>query len=732
MKAGVQSLPTVRFLGRLSLAAGLALWLLAPPAAVAEEGEWPREIVSAGMKVVMYLPQVESYEGDRLAARAAVSVTRKGEDPVFGAVWFEARTLTDRDTREIRFSEIRVAKLNFPETEPARIRELADLLEEEMPKWELAMTQDQLLAMLDLLERERKAAESLKADPPKVRFSRKPAVLVLFDGDPQLRKVEGTPYMRVVNTPFFVAFDTSTKKYYLKGGETWYGASEALGPWRPGAKPPGGIVKLVPKEEPPPKDAPKFDAPPEIVVSTEPAELVVTDGEPKFTPIPGTDLMFVTNTVSDLFLEVGSQRNYLLLSGRWFVAKSFDGPWTFVPADRLPADFGKIPPESPKGNVRVFVAGTREAKDAVLDAQIPQTAKVKRGTFEIDPRYDGDPRFEGIPGTPLAYAANAELPVIRYGSRFYLCSEGVWYVSVTPKGPWEVATEVPAEFQAIPPEVPVYYVKYVYVYDYTPDFVFVGYYPGYLGCYIWGPTIVYGTGYWYRPWYGPVYYYPRPVTYGFRVSYSSVTGGWYFGFGIGTTYPVGWFSFTVSTGPAYGWWGPAGYRPVYVNVRRPTYVNINAVRPVRPVPYQNVYGRPARPGKARPGNVVSTYERRPAPPPRGRPEVPARPAPGPAQRPARPEAARPSPRPNDVYTDREGNVYRKDDEGWKARDRSGWDRPEPSRTPAFEKNRPDLERQNRARDYGTQRSRQYERSTGGGSPRGGGAVVPRGGGGRMR
>ena len=41
--------------------------------------------------------------------------------------------------------------------------------------------------------------------------------------------------------------------------------------------------------------------------------------------------------------------------------------------------------------------------------------------------------------------------------------------------------------------------KYAYVYDVTPQVVYVGCTPGYYGTYVWGPTIVYGTGYWYRP-----------------------------------------------------------------------------------------------------------------------------------------------------------------------------------------------------------------------------------------
>ena len=42
--------------------------------------------------------------------------------------------------------------------------------------------------------------------------------------------------------------------------------------------------------------------------------------------------------------------------------------WTYVGSDRLPAAFARIPLGSAKADVRVFVAGTDEAREAVLDA----------------------------------------------------------------------------------------------------------------------------------------------------------------------------------------------------------------------------------------------------------------------------------------------------------------------------------------------------------------------------
>ena len=113
--------------------------------------------------------------------------------------------------------------------------------------------------------------------------------------------------------------------------------------------------------------------------------------------------------------------------------------------------------------------------------------------------------------------------------------------------------------EKIPPSNPVYNVKYVYIYDTTPTVVYVGYTPGYTGCYVYGSTVVYGTGYHYSGWHG-TYYYPRPATYGFAVRYNPWTG-WSVGFGMSYGAPTGWYSF-------HGYWGPHHYVPP-VHYHRP-------------------------------------------------------------------------------------------------------------------------------------------------------------------
>ena len=219
---------------------------------------------------------------------------------------------------------------------------------------------------------------------------------------------------------------------------------------------------------------------------------------------------------------------YVLLSGRWFRAKTTTGPWTFVPADELPKGFADIPPASDIGGIRTSVAGTVEAEEALLDAQIPQTAAIKRSEAKLSVVYSGTPEFKKIPDTNVSYAINTATQVLLIDGVFYAVDNGVWFVANTANGPWAVADEIPSdEIAKIPPSAPVYNTTYVHVYHSTPDVVYVGYTPGYLWAFSYHGVPVYGSGWYYPPYPGPVYY-PRPPTWGMHVGYNPWTG-WNFG-----------------------------------------------------------------------------------------------------------------------------------------------------------------------------------------------------------
>ena len=83
----------------------------------------------------------------------------------------------------------------------------------------------------------------------------------------------------------------------------------------------------------------------------------------------------------------------------------------------------------------------------------------------------------------------------------------------------------------IPASSPLYNVTYVRVYETEPDAVWYGYTAGYTSGFLAWDTYVYGTGWYYPPYwydwsgYGPIYY-PRPVTWGMGAYYNPVRGAY--------------------------------------------------------------------------------------------------------------------------------------------------------------------------------------------------------------
>ena len=626
--------------------------------------DWPREIEAPKAKVVIYQPQLENFTYNKLQARAAVSVTKEGEkDPKFGAIWVLARVSTDKNTRMVELLDVKITAVKFPNATKSDESRLSQFLEKEIPKWNLQLSLDRLISSLELADKKVSAETKLKNTPPRIIFVTYPAVLVLIDGEPKLKKIENSSLKYIINTPYFIVLDTTKKTYYLKGSAFWFSASELKGPWIETKSPPAKAVEISRKMEKKQKEQQKQPSEnqevdksivPKIFVSTKPAELIQSDGEPKYIPIKGTNLLYMNNTESDVIMDISSQKYFILISGRWYTSGSLTGKnWNFVESKKLPKDFAKIPPESDMGAVLSSVAGTKQAKEAVLENSIPQTSKVDRKKAKLTVKYDGKPKFKKIEGTKISYAVNTDKSVLKFKGKYYCCDEAIWFEAKKSEGPWKVCVSVPKEFQTIPPSSPVYNVKYVYVYDHTPDVVYVGYTPGYYGSYVYGGCVVYGTGWYYYPWYG-TYYYPRPVTWGFGVHWNPYTG-WGFSFGIS----YGWFR--IGWGVPYsGWWGASGYHHGY---RHGFYHGYHAGRRTgfragyRAANYQNnmrrninvnrnIYNRGRTGVYSRNINLNQTLTGK---------RTPAT-----------------IKRPNNIYTGRNGDIYRKTGNQWHKKSKKGW------------------------------------------------------------
>jgi len=455
-----------------------------------------------------------------------MAIKTKGKSgPVFGAFWFKGRVKTDKDSRMATLTNVEVTKVRWSDATPEQQEVFGKLVESKVPERGIPISMDRLSASLAAAEREAKSAAELKNDPPKIIVTNELSVLLLYDGEPRYERVGDSPYERASNTPMLVVKDSKSGKHFLSSGKSWYSASNAKGPWQFGAQPPKDLLKMLPPDSV--TQAPDLAKPPKIVVATEPTELVVFDGEPVWKTLESGDLLYATNTETVVTRELASNNDYLLISGRWFKSGSAGGPWTYVRSDQLPEGFKKNPPGSEIRLARVSVAGTEEANDALLDVEIPQTTAIDRKTAKLEVVYDGAPKFEAISGTSVEYAANSGTQVLRIDGRYYAVDNGVWFTSGSASGPWMVADQVPTEkIQTIPPSAPVHNVTHVHVYESTPQVVYVGYTPGYMWSFPYYGTVVYGTGYYYRPW--PGIYYPRPVTWGMHVSYNPWTG-WGFG-----------------------------------------------------------------------------------------------------------------------------------------------------------------------------------------------------------
>jgi hypothetical protein len=535
------------------------------------QDDWPKTITgSDGSIIKIYEPQPESFQGNILKARSAISILENGKtDPTFGTFWEVATVETDRDNRRITIQSVKIPNVKFPgDVDDNKISYIKTTLETQIPTLGVDFSLDQVLSSLDMNEEEKKLSKNLNNTAPKVYYSNKPSILVVIDGQPKLQHNNDWNVDVVVNTPFTIV-KNSDGNFYLYGGKHWYAAPSATGPYAYANDVPPSFEKIEnainsANTDPGYTDsaaAQSGNTVSDIIVSSTPAELIQTDGEPSFTPVQGTSLSFVSNTGNDIFMDQTTQQYYVLLSGRWYKSSQLNGSWQYVAANTLPADFAKIPEGSPKDNVLASVAGTDAAREAVMDAQIPQTAKVDRRTATANISYDGDPKFENIDGTNMQYAVNTQGSVIRENGKYYSVDNGVWFEAMNPQGPWTVCTDRPDDVETIPPSYPVYNMKYVYIYDVTPDWAYMGYTPGYLNTYIYGPTVVYGTGFYYSPWYGN-YYYPRACTWGFNMHYNPWLG-WSLGFG----YNYGWlnvgFGGGIWGGWRGGWWGPSVYHPPY-------------------------------------------------------------------------------------------------------------------------------------------------------------------------
>ena len=525
---------------------------VAPPVNTA--AEFPRFVELDDGTLIMHEPQIESWEDfERVTGRVAVEAMLEGEaGVVLGTAEFAADTEANVEERVVAFDNAEITRISFPVSDARRLARLEELVRDSVRKGSQYVPLDVVLTYI-AFDLEPPVEEGLSFEPPPIFYSSTPAILVMTDGEPILAPVENTRLEFAVNTNWEL-FRYKEKDWYLRHGRHWLKTRDLQGSWKYDKSLPGDFKKLpddgnwteVKASIPPSKSSKDM---PTVFVSNRPAELIVTDGQPSYSTIAAGGLEYVRNSESDLFRLDG--RYYYLVSGRWFGAASLKGPWHHV--EKLPQAFAGIPPDGPKGHVLVAVPGSEEAQLAVLEAQIPRKASVSRDAGkDVSVSYAGDPVLEPIPGTSVQRVTNSPNDVLFVDGVYYLCLDAVWYRAQEPTGPWYVADNIPSEIYTIPPSSPAYHVTHVHVYDSDSDSVSTGYTSGYYGTHVSYGVVVYGSGWYYPPYYGygyyygyPYYYYPYPYSYGASTWYNPNTGtygrsasvyGPYGGYGRGSAY----------------------------------------------------------------------------------------------------------------------------------------------------------------------------------------------------
>jgi hypothetical protein len=200
-----------------------------------------------------------------------------------------------------------------------------------------------------------------------------PAEIIVLEGKPRGQAIPGTGGLEsIVNTesPLFRLDGT----YYLLAAGRWFSTRNLVqGPWKFTMPLPDAFAR-IPEDDAmadvrasvpgtlearratleatlPEKKIAKAGAAPAVTVSYA--------GEPKFEPVPATEVARAVNTGNDI-IQYGD-KYYLCYEGMWYVAPKPTGPWAAT-AD-VPAAIYEIPPSSPSYPVTQVVVVTTDDGD---------------------------------------------------------------------------------------------------------------------------------------------------------------------------------------------------------------------------------------------------------------------------------------------------------------------------------------------------------------------------------
>jgi len=258
------------------------------------DSSWPREKYSNGARLIIYQPQVDDWKNFQdLSWRMAVSLTPKSGKTVLGVVEMKGNTTIDNVAKQVDISNPQVTGTYFPSLNGATKEKMDQLFKTFVPPT-FSISLHSLIASTP--KKKAPAGMQLNNDPPKIFVGYRPSILLSVNGEPVLSVVPNTNLQFVVNTQWPLFFDQGSSTYYLAVGQQWLTANKLDGQWSATKQLPAEMSKVPQDKEwsalktfiPPPANTKNVT--PEVFYSDKPAEIVLFDGQPVYSPIPDTQL----------------------------------------------------------------------------------------------------------------------------------------------------------------------------------------------------------------------------------------------------------------------------------------------------------------------------------------------------------------------------------------------------------------------------------------------------------
>ena len=498
---------------------------------------YPKKRSSDRYDLIIHAPQITQWRKfKQFEALIAVEVIPSSEVTSDEKIVSALAHITVGGTTQVLMNE-RVVLVTEPSIQQIQFvhgesEDIQSLLKQSLEREELVIPVDLFLEALvdEIIPADN--TNGLSLEPPKILVTATDSVLLFVNGEPKLEPIDATSLSFVSNANWPLLFSADTSIWYLKINRSWLEATSLAASWQRSTSLPPQIEKIDVNnlyyeilfsndEDSKRQSTNEIQSTPQIILAVEPTELIVTQGEiVKEMISESSGLSFISNTQSPLFHY--DDKYYFLTSGRWFLSDDLK-QWKY--AQPLPPAFTKIPKRHGMAFVRVSIPGTVESRLAILEATLPEEKSVdKLEPLDLKIEFDGAPIFEAIPATQVSRISNSAYNIIKFKSDYYLCYAAAWYLADEPAGPYFPAEYVPQEIYKIPASSPSYPVTDVTITQADQQAITYSHTQAYSSnVYISYGVPVYGTGWYYPPYYG-LYYYPYFMSYGYGSYYNPNTG----------------------------------------------------------------------------------------------------------------------------------------------------------------------------------------------------------------